>query len=125
MIPFYQMGITNLDITISNPAEPKKKTELSFLIDSGATYSVVSAPTLKKLGIKPEEERKFTLANGQRISRQLGIARFEYNNYKGGAPVIFGKKGNSTLIGATALEALGFAINPLKRELIPLPMILG
>lgn len=119
------MGITNLDITISNPTESKKKAELSFLIDSGATYSVVSAPTLKKLGIKPDEEREFTLANGQKISRQLGGARFEYNRQKGHAPVIFGKKGDSTLIGATALEAMGFAINPLKRELIPLPMLLG
>lgn len=114
-----------MDIIVSNPGEPKKRVRLSFLVDTGATYSVIPSSVLKKLAIKPDEKREFTLANGQKISRKLGGARFEYNGHKGHAPVIFGQKSDSTIIGVTALEAMGFAIDPLKRELIPLPMILG
>ncbi len=39
--------------------------------------------------------------------------------------VIFGEEGDSQLLGAFTLEALGLALDPLKRELKPLPMILA
>ena len=39
--------------------------------------------------------------------------------------MIFGEEGDSTLLGAFTLEALGLALDPLKRELRPLPMILA
>jgi len=40
------------------------------------------------------------------------------------ADVIFGEKGDATLLGAFALESLGLALDPLKRELREMPMIL-
>jgi clan AA aspartic protease len=119
------MALTHLRVAVSNPGDPKKKERVEFLIDSGAVYSVVPCKILTRLGIKPEEEREFTLANGQTIKRSLGIARFEYNKHRGGAPVIFGEKGDSALLGATTLEAMGMALDPLKRQLTPLPMVLG
>jgi hypothetical protein len=39
------------------------------------------------------------------------------------ADVIFGEEGDSTLLGAFTLEALGLSLDPLRRELKPLPMI--
>jgi len=43
----------------------------------------------------------------------------------GGADVIFGEEGDSTLLGTFTLEALGLSLDPLRRELKPLPMILA
>ena len=119
------MGITSLSITVTNPTNQKKATKLDFIIDSGAIYSVVPSSVLAKLGIKPDQEREFILANGQRIKRKLGIARFLYEKRSGGASVVFGQKDDTTLLGATTLEAMGFALDPFKRDLLPLPMILG
>jgi len=95
------------------------------MVNSGAVYSVVPRNTLAHLDIEPEEEREFTLANGQTIKRSLGIARFEYDKHRGGAPVIFGEKGNGVLLGGTTLEAMGMALDPLKRQSMPLPVVLG
>jgi len=119
------MALTHLKVTVSNPANPKKLAAVEFLVDSGAVYSVVGGKILKRLGIKPEEKREFTLANGEVVERALGIARFRYGEHVGGAPVVFGETGDSSLLGATTLEAMGMALNPLKRELMPLPMVLG
>lgn len=119
------MALTHLNISVSNPGKPEKAVKLEFLIDSGAVYSVVPTKVLRQLGIKPDDEREFILANGQKITRKLGIARFEYNENRGGATVIFGHSDDSMLLGATTLEAMGLALNPLKRDLIPLPMVLG
>lgn len=119
------MGLTNLSIKISHPSNPKKSVDLEFMIDSGAVYSVAPTSVLEKLGIKPDEEREFILANGQTMKRLIGIARFHYKGRTGGAPVVFGKKDDSTLLGATTLEAMGFVLNPFKRDLLPLPMVIG
>jgi len=119
------VGITFLDVEVGNPADPEKTLTVEFMIDSGAIYSVAPATVLDELGIKPIGEEKFWLANGERIIRKRGIAFFRYGEKVGGADVIFGEEGDSNLLGATTLESLGLALDPAKRELKPLPMILG
>jgi predicted aspartyl protease len=98
---------------------------VDFLVDSGVVYSVVSRAVLEGLNIKPLAEQEFRLANGDRIRRSKGVAAFRYADRIGGADVIFGEEGDSTLLGALTLESLGFALDPLRRELKPLPMILA
>jgi hypothetical protein len=39
--------------------------------------------------------------------------------------VIFGEERDSTLLRAFTLEALGLSLDPLRRELKPLPMVLA
>lgn len=119
------MGLTVLRIEIGNPSNPERTEALDFLVDSGAVYSVVPQPVLERLGIKPLAEQDFRLADGTRITRRKGIAMFKYNDAVGGADVIFGEEGDSVLLGAMTLEALGLALDPLKRELRPLPMVLA
>ncbi len=119
------MGLTVLEIRVGNPADPEVTKPVEFLIDSGAIYSVVPASILQELKIKPIAEQTFRLADGSKISRKKGVAIFKYGEQIGGADVVFGEEGDSTLLGAFTLEALGLALDPLKRELLPLPMILA
>jgi clan AA aspartic protease len=119
------MGLTVLEIEVGNPAVPKKTFKVEFLIDSGAIYSVVPTPILKKLGIKSNAREEFRLADGSKIVRKKGIALFKHGRKVGGADVMFGQKGDSNLLGAFTLEALGLSLDPLRRELKPLPMILA
>jgi clan AA aspartic protease len=119
------MGLTVLEIEVGNPAYPEKTEKVEFLIDSGAIYSVVPSPILNRLGIKPLTTQEFRLADGTKIVRKKGIALFKYKDKIGGADVIFGERGDSVLLGAFTLEALGFVLDPLRRELRPLPMILA
>jgi clan AA aspartic protease len=115
------MGLTTLELEVASPASPEHTEKLEFLVDSGAIYSVVPAPVLERLGIKPLAQQEFRLANGEKITRQKGVAVFRYKDKVGGADVIFGEEGDATLLGAFTLEALGLALDPLKRELRDLP----
>lgn len=119
------MGLTMLEIEIGNPASPDITEKIEFLVDSGAIYSVVPAAVLDKLGIRPVVEQEFRLADGSKITRKKGIALFKYGDRVGGADVIFGEEGDSVLLGAFTLEALGLTLDPLRRELKPLPMVLA
>ena len=98
---------------------------IDLLIDSGAIYSVVPTPILEKLGIKPLAEEEFRLADGTKVVRKKGGALFRYGERVGVADVIFGEEGDYNLLGAFTLEALGLILDPLKRELKPLPMLLA
>ena len=118
------MGLTFLEIEVGNPALPETREKLDFLIDSGAVHSVVPTEVLSRLGIKPLTEQTFRLANGGKVVRKKGGAVFKYGDNIGVADVVFGEEGDSLLLGATTLEALGLSLDPLKRELHPLPMIL-
>jgi clan AA aspartic protease len=119
------MGLTYIQARIANPARPRRSARLKFLVDSGALYSVVPTAVLRRLGIKPGKIKSFLLADGTEIKRSLGEARFRFHGEEGTSPVIFGEKGDSVLLGSISLEVLGFILDPFKRELRPLPMILA
>ena len=119
------MGLTTLKLEIANPAKPTVWQSVELLVDSGAVYSVIPGKMLRGLGIKPLRKEEFTLADGSRVVRGKGVALFKYAQCLGGGDVIFGEPGDSPLLGALTLEALGLALDPLRRELKPLPMILG
>ena len=55
----------------------------------------------------------------------MGHALFRLNGNEGASPLILGQKDDSTLLGVVSLEALGLILDPLKRELRSLPMVLG
>lgn len=118
------MSITFLDLEVANVADPERTETVRFLIDSGATHSVVPSAVLARLGIAPLDEQTFRLANGETIRRKKGVALFRYKGRVGGADVVFGEPGDQNLLGALTLEALGFALDPLRRELAELPMLL-
>ena len=119
------MGLTTLTVGVSSPAAPDVIETVECLVDSGAVYSVVPRTILQKLKIEPFMTQQFRLANGERITRAKGVALFRYDDRAGGADVVFGEEGDSVLLGVLTLEALGLSLDPLRRELKPLPLLLA
>lgn len=119
------MGLTHIDVAVANVARPRKSVTIELLVDSGAMFSVVPSATLKTLGIKPHGEKSFILADRTKITRRVGDAMFIIDGNRAASPVIFGEKDDSPLLGVVTLETLGFALDPFKRVLRPLPMMLG
>ena len=118
------MGLTHLTVEVASPVAPNESEPVEFFVDSGAVHSVVPAALLERLGIEPLTEQEFRMADGSKVVRRKGAAVFRYADGAGGADVIFGEDGDSNLLGATTLGALGLVLDPLRRELRPLPMVL-
>ncbi len=119
------MGLTNQRLVVKESRRARRRAAVSFLIDSGAVYSLVPATTLRKLGIRPHRRVDFALADGRTITRQVGDAYFEFQGEGGAAPVIFGEKDDEPLLGATTLGSIGLVLDPFKRRLIPMRMMLA
>jgi predicted aspartyl protease len=119
------MGLTVLSLELADPARPEVREALEFLVDSGAVYSFAPRDVLTRLGIRPHSRQRFRLADGSTIERERGDALFFYGPQRGAAPVIFGEAGDATLLGAVTLESLGFVLDAVRRDLLPLPMVVA
>jgi hypothetical protein len=80
---------------------------------------------LRRLGIRPHSTRTFLLADGTEITRRMGDATFSLYDAHAASPVIFGEPDDAALLGTVSIEALGLMLDPMKRVLRPLPMVLG
>jgi predicted aspartyl protease len=119
------MGLTVLSLEVANPADADRREAVEFLVDSGAVYSFVPRAVLERLGIQPHARQRFRLADGSTIDRDRGDALFFYKGHRGAAPVIFAEEADATLLGAVTLESLGFVLDAVRRDLLPLPMVIA
>lgn len=117
------MGIFSIKIKIGS-LEGRQRSTLDMIVDTGAYLSVVPQDTLKPLGVEPRWKRRFTLANGQKIIREVGVALFQFNGNEGASEVVFGLKTDKPLLGALTLEALSLKVNPKKKKLEPDELLL-
>src|SRR5919197_1519730 len=119
------MGLTVLSMEVANPANPVAREAVDFLVDSGAVYSFVPREVLTRLGIAPHARQRFRLADGSTIERERGDALYFYKGKSGAAPVIFAEPADATMLGAVTLESLGFVLYAVRRDLVPLPMVVA
>jgi len=95
----------------------------SFLIDTGATDSMVPASELRRIGIRPIGNRSYELANGQVMECPFGLAQIEVMGEITAGRVIFGPEGTESILGVTALESVGMTVDPANQTLRRLPSI--
>lgn len=119
------MGITSAILKVREHRKSKKFTEVNFLVDSGAIYSLVPGKILDQLEIEPYREMSFSLADGTTLKRRVCSAYFEFEGEGGPAPVVYGEEGDEPLLGATTLESLGLVLNPFTRTLHPMRMLMA
>lgn len=118
------MGITRLKVKVVNPADHARSALVDCIVDSGAIFAIIPAIVLGQLGIRSDRREEFTFADGSHAIRELGDALFEIDGRRGASPVIFGEQDDATVLGAVTLESVGLMLDPLKRELRALPMLL-
>ncbi|MXX54100.1 MAG: clan AA aspartic protease [Dehalococcoidia bacterium] len=117
------MGAIHVTVTIRNPADPDRAWEGLFLVDTGATDSLVPRPHLEAIGLQPRSERIYELADGSELRMDITVAEIEFMGEIVGGTIIYGEPGVEPLLGVTALESVGIEIDPLNQRLKRLPAV--
>lgn len=117
------MGAKHVTVAVSNPADPTRRWEAEFLIDTSATDCVVPAKALRAIGVQPEGKRVYELADGSTVTLEIGIARIEFMGEIAGAIVIFGDDDIEPLLGVTPLESVGIEVDPRNQRLKRRPAV--
>ena len=117
------MGLTYIEGVLTGPTGAQAK--VKFLVDSGATYTLVPAEESRLLGLQPKRTVAFSLADGTTVERRVSECHLALPQGEGHTPVILGEPGDEALLGAITLEELGLVLNPFTRTLQPMRMMLA
>lgn len=112
------MGLFNAKVKLASLASPDRMEEVSLLVDRGATLSWIPRETLEKLGVAAISRLPFTLADGRELERDTTAVLLTIDGRKAAVPVAFGEPGEESVLGATALEILGFLVDPVAMKLV-------
>ncbi|HUK74094.1 MAG TPA: retroviral-like aspartic protease family protein [Candidatus Bathyarchaeia archaeon] len=117
------MGLTFIEGLLTGPTG--KQATVTFLVDSGAKYTLVPAEQARLLELQPKRIVSFTLADGTAIERGVSECHLSLPQGEGHTPVILGEPGDEALLGVVSLEELGLMLNPFTRTLQPMRMMLA
>ena len=117
------MGATHVTVTIRNPADPGRSWEGLFLVDTGATDSLVPRPHLDAIGLKPKGKRVYELADGNQVLMDITTGDIEFMGETVGGTILYAAADAEPLLGVTALESVGIEVDPLNQRLNRLPAV--
>lgn len=116
------MGITYIQGQVKGPRG--KRADVKFLVDSGATYSLLPKSVWQVIGLRPKRQMTFTLADGTPVERQISEAYLKLPQGEAHSPVVLGEENDQALLGVVTLEILGLVFNPFDRTIQPMRMLL-
>ena len=76
------------------------------------------------LGLVPDEERPFVLADGRKVRYPMGWMQIKIGGRAQPTIVVFGEPGSEPILGVVTLEEFGLAADPVNRRLISVPGLL-
>ena len=117
------MGLTYINGMVAG--SKGKRVRVRFLVDSGATYTLLPLNVWKQIRLKPQRRIEFTLVDGTTIQRQVSECKIKLPQGEAHTPVILGEEGDEALLGVITLEILGLVLDPFKRSLQPMRMMLA
>ena len=120
------MGVFSVDIRVSRPGrKPRWIAFKSVVVDSGSEVTWLPEAELHNAGIEVfKKDQVFILANGQSVTRDVGIAVIECGEFKTVDEVVFARPGDLRLLGARTLEGFNAVVDARKKRLVaagPLP----
>ncbi len=118
----HPVGLTHVDAVVTGP--DGRSESIEFLVDSGATYTVLPWATWQAIGLAPKRVMSFRLADGTVVRRSVSECHVALCGVDGHSPVILGEERDVPLLGMVTLETLALALNPFERTLGPLQLLL-
>ena len=113
------MGMFEVKVKLASLTAPRRTEGISLLVDTGSSVSWIPREVLQKLGVTAFSRLPFSLADGRRLERDVTAVLVTFDGRKAPVQVAFGEPGEEAVLGATALEGLGFMVEPVAKKLIP------
>lgn len=115
------MSTFTIRATLIHPDHRERSVTTDLLVDTGATYSMLPAEIVTRLGTTIQEEVPAVLASGERVVYGVGEVRVRFGERERTTVFLAGPPGSYPLLGAVTLEEFGLAADPVNRQLVPAP----
>jgi predicted aspartyl protease len=120
------VGLLRIDVEVARPGRRAQWRAVSrVLVDSGSEMSWLPADVLRSSGIAVfKRDQPFVMANGQQVTRDVGVAILQSGSFKTVDEVVFALPGDLALLGARTLEGFNAVVDVRRRRLVaagPMP----
>lgn len=99
--------------------------DLELLVDTGATFSVISTAVANRLGLRVRRRQSVLIAGGRRDVWPVAEVRMAVEGRDEIPTLCFITDAGPMLLGATTLENLCLAVDPMARRLVDADAIIG
>jgi predicted aspartyl protease len=113
------MGTFFAEALLAAPERPEHRQPVKLLVDSGSTYTWISAAVLRALSLAPTERRRVVTIDGQVTERDAAEVLITLEGRTLHTLCLFGEARDLDVLGAYTLEGFGLGIDPVQRKLIP------
>ncbi len=110
------MGLTHVAVKVRN-RDSNETFSGNFLVDTGATDSMVPARELKRIGIEPTGKKTYEVATGELQQFDVAYAEISFLDETLTSRVIFGPDNAEPILGVIALESMGVIVDPVNQTL--------
>lgn len=117
------MGTFRVPLEVGDP-QGQRWERVEALVDTGASYTMLPASLLDRLGVSRLRRWPFELADRRTVEYDIGHTLVRYDGDSVPTIVIFGGEDVTPILGAYTLEGLRLAPDPVRRRLIPVPGLL-
>ena len=110
------MGTVYARVTLRSPDRTVSEV-LDLVVDTGSLFTWVPEQVATRLGVRPGTTRRFRIIDGNVVERSVGDCLVECEGEEGYTRIVFGQVGDASVLGVTALEALGLQVDPQTHRL--------
>ncbi len=111
------MGATYVDVRVTNPRSPEKTWDGKFMVDTGATDCIMPRSKLEEIGLSPERQCIYGLADGSKVELDVAQAQLDFMGENCVVNVVFGDEDAVPLLGYISLEATFMEVDPSRGQL--------
>ena len=97
---------------------------IEALVGTGGTYTWVPRDVLERLGVVPEEDWPFVLADGREVRYPMTWIRIRLGERVQPTIAVFGEPRSEPILGVVTLEEFRLAADPVNRRLVSVPGLL-
>jgi len=114
------MGTFYVGCKVENHKDQKRAAVVGkLLVDTGSEYTWLPSEILERIGVVPiKKDLLMQMANGQLLTRSVGYAILRVDKYETIDEVVFGQKGDLSLLGSRAMEGMNVLVDARRKRLV-------
>lgn len=114
------MGTFRIEVELAKPSDsPEFRGIGSLIVDSESENTWVHRSMLEELDIQvAKPAQPFVMANGERITRDVGFALVRAQGFLTIDEVVFAKDGDLELLGARTLKGFNARVDAVQQRLV-------
>jgi len=114
------MGTFYVGCKVENHKDQRRAAVVpKLLVDTGSEFTWLPAEVLQRIGVEPvKKDLLIQMANGQLLTRSVGYAILRVDKYETIDEVVFGQKGDLSLLGSRAMEGMNVYVDARRKRLV-------